>query len=134
LDHNLIVSPNSDLTKAKVINYSYPHPEMRVLVEFMVAYGTDIDQARKIMLQFAYENEWVLRRPEAEVFLSAAAESSCTLQLVARTDDWKKKFKAEAWLRENIYKAFLKEGIKPGYPQRVIHLSSPLPYDTSKND
>jgi len=133
-DNNLIVSPNSDLTKAKVINYSYPYPEVRVLVEFLVGYGTDIDQARKIMLQFAHENEWVLPSPQPEVFLSSAGESSCSLQLIARTDDWKKKFKAETSLREYIYKAFLREGITPGYPQRVIHLSSPLPHDTAKNN
>lgn len=124
-DHNVIVSPNSELTKAKVINYSYPRTEIRVLVEMNVAYGTSIERVREIMLDLARQNSDILKQPAPEVVLSTVEKSSCTLQLVGRTDDWKKKGRAEASLREQIYNVFLKEGIKPEYPQRVVHLSEP---------
>jgi MscS family membrane protein len=133
-DNNLIVSPNSELTKTKVINYSYPKNDIRVLVEVRVAYGTSIEQAREIMLNLARQNSDLLKQPEPAVFFSAMGESSCTLQLIGRTDDWKKKGLAENALREQIYTAFMKEGISSGIAQHIVQLSSPDTHVSPQND
>jgi MscS family membrane protein len=132
-DNNLIVSPNAELTKTKVINYSYPKNDIRVMVDVHVAYGTSIERAREIMLNLARQNSDLLKQPEPSTFFSAMGESACTLQLIARTDDWKKKGRAENMLREQIYTAFLKEGISSGIAQHVVQLSPPNPHDASKN-
>ncbi len=123
-DNNLIVSPNAELVKSKIINFSYPRHEIRVLVETAVAYGTDLDRARSIMLDFARANSDLLGTPAPEVFLAALDESAVQLQLVGRTDDWSKKWRAETTLREQIYNAFLANGIQPGLPQRVVQVVS----------
>jgi len=133
-DNNLIVSPNAELTKTKVINYSYPKSEIRVLVEVKVAYGTSIERVQDIMLTLAGQNPDLLKQPEPNIFFSSMGESSCTLQLIGRTDDWKKKGRAENALREQIYTAFLKEGISSGIAQHVVQLSSPDTHGSSKND
>jgi small-conductance mechanosensitive channel len=133
-DNNLIVSPNAELTKTKVINYSYPKNDIRVLVEVRVAYGTSIEQAKEIMVTLARQNADLLKQPEPNVFFSAMGETSCTLQLIGRTDDWKKKGRAENVLREQIYTAFMKEGISSGIAQHVVQLSSPNPNVAPKND
>lgn len=133
-DNNLIITPNTDLTKSKVINYSYPGTDIRVLVEVTVAYGTSIDRAREIMLELIGSFTDVLKHPAPEVLLTAMGESSCTLQLVARTDDWKKKGRIETALREQIYSAFLKNNISSGFAQHVVQLSSPIPNVAAKND
>jgi MscS family membrane protein len=133
-DNNLIVSPNSDLTKAKVINYSYPGTEIRVLVEVNVAYGTSIDLVREIMVGIAQKQSDILKQPTPEVFFGSMGESSCTIQLIARTADWKKKGRIEAALREQIYAAFIKEGISSGYAQHMVQLTTPVPNVSAKND
>jgi len=133
-DNNLIVSPNAELTKTKVINYSYPKNDIRVLVEVRVAYGTSIERAKEIMLTLARQNSDLLEQPEPNIFFSAMGESSCTLQLIGRTDDWKKKGRAENALREQIYTAFMKEGISSGIAQHIVQLSSPNHHVSSKND
>jgi MscS family membrane protein len=126
-DNNVIVSPNSDLTKTKVVNYSYPRSEIRILVEVSIAYGTSIDRAKEIMLTIARKNPDLLTQPEPSIFFSSMGESSCTLQLIGRTDDWKKKGRAENALREQIYTAFMKEGISSGIAQHIVQLSTPQP-------
>jgi MscS family membrane protein len=133
-DNNLIICPNSELTKAKVVNYSYPGTEIRIIVEATVAYGTSIDRAREIMLGYANQHTGLLKQPAPEFFFSAMGESSCTLQLIARTDNWKKKGRIEAELREQIYTAFIQEGISSGYAQHVVQLTTPLPNASAKND
>ncbi len=133
-DNNLIVSPNAELTKTKVINYSYPKNDIRVLVEISVAYGTSIERAREIMLNFAHRNSDLLKQPEPNILMSAMGETSCTLQLIGYTDDWKKKGRAENALREQIYTAFMKEGISSGIAQHIVKLSSPNINVSPKND
>jgi len=125
-DNNLIVSPNAELIKGRIVNYSYPSEHIRIFVEMSVAYGTDIDRVRTIILRFAQEHQGVLKSPPPSVALVGFGESSVNLVLNGRTDDYRQKFPIETTLREQIYKAFLDEKIQIAMPQRVVHLSSPL--------
>jgi small-conductance mechanosensitive channel len=86
------------------------------------------------MLTLARENHDLLTQPEPSIFFSSLGDSACTLQLIGRTDDWKKKGRAENTLREQIYSAFMKEGISSGIAQHVIQLSSPNPNASPKNN
>lgn len=122
-DNNLIVSPNADLIKGRVVNYSYPEQVIRVVVEVGVAYGTELDRAKLIMTSLAKQHPDVLKEPVPEVFVVALADSSVNLRLIARTDDFRKKFLVETSLREQIYNAFRSEGIEIPFPQRVVYLA-----------
>ena len=121
-DNNLIVSPNAELIKGKIINYSYPGDQIRIFVDVSVAYGTDLDRAKSIILKHALEHPDVLRDPAPAVFLVGFGESGLNLQLNGRTNDYRIKFLIETKLREQIYATFLNEGIQIPLPQRVVHL------------
>jgi small-conductance mechanosensitive channel len=124
-DNNLIVNPNAELIKGKIINYSYPSEQIRISVDASVAYGTDVDRVRAIMLRFAQEHPSVLKSPPPSVVVVGFGESSVNLQLNGRTNDYRLKFPIETTLRERIYKVFLDEKIQIAIPQRVVHLTSP---------
>ncbi|HLP17441.1 MAG TPA: mechanosensitive ion channel family protein, partial [Bacteroidota bacterium] len=68
-DHNLIVVPNNDLIRTRIVNYSYPSPEHRVIVDVSAAFGTDIDAMKALMLEAAQCHPEVLLEPVPEVFL-----------------------------------------------------------------
>jgi small-conductance mechanosensitive channel len=123
-DNNTIVSPNADLIKGRIVNYSYPEQVIRVVVEVGVAYGTELDRAKLIMTSLAKQHPDVLKDPLPEVFVVALADSSVNLRLVARTGDFRKKFLIETTLREQIYNTFRAEGIEIPFPQRVVYLAN----------
>ena len=125
-DNNLMVFPNAELIKGKIVNYSYPSEHIRVFVELSVPYGTDIDRVRAIILNIAGEHPDVLKSPPSSVSVVGFGESSLNLLLNARTGDYRKKFPIETTLREQIYKTFLQEKIPIALPERVVHLTSPL--------
>jgi MscS family membrane protein len=125
-DNNLVVFPNAELIKGKIINYSYPSEQIRIVIEVSVEYGTDVDHVRAIMVKFAEQHPDVLKSPPPSVSVVGFGESSLNLLLNGRTGDYRKKFPIETTLREQIYKAFLEEKIHIALPQRVVHLSSPL--------
>jgi small-conductance mechanosensitive channel len=125
-DNNLIISPNAELVKGRIINYSYPSEQIRVFVDISVAYGTDIDRLKVIILRLAQENPDLLKSPPPLVVLTGFGDSFVNLQFNGRTDDCRKKFPIETTLREQIYKALLDEKIHFAIPERVVHLTSPL--------
>jgi len=131
-DNNLIVSPNADLTKGKIVNYSYPSEQIRIFLDFSLAHGTDIDRARTIITNLASQHPDVLKTPAPAVFLVSFGEASLNLQLNGRTNDYHKKFPVETTLREQIYKALAEEGIQMALPYRVVQLSNP-PNATHQN-
>jgi len=121
-DNNLIVHPNAELIKSKIINYSYPEEIIRVVVEVGVAYGTEVDKVRYIMLDLARNHPNILKDPIPEVFVMDLADSSVNLRLIAHTDDFRKKFITETSIREQIYNAFSSENVEIPFPRRVIYV------------
>jgi len=119
-DNNLVVIPNSELVKNRLVNYSFPGNDIRVLVEVRVAYGTDIEKARSILLKLAENHSDILKAPEPSVFFMDFGESGIQLRLSARTSHFDKKFDIETALREQVYKAFNASQIEIPLPQRVI--------------
>jgi MscS family membrane protein len=121
-DNNMIINPNAELIKTKIINYSYPENHMRVSVEVGVAYGTDLDRAKKVMVDLAKKHANLLKDPGPEAFTTALGDSAVNILLVGRTDDFRKRFRTETELREQIYYAFNKENIEIPFPQRVVRV------------
>ena len=121
-DNNQVVIPNSEMIKSRLINYSYPHENIRAFVDVTVAYGTDISKAREVLLNLAAKHSDAMKDPSPEVFVTDFGQSGILLRLNMRTNDYKKKWGLETSLREQIYKSFLEAGIKIPLPQQVIHL------------
>jgi MscS family membrane protein len=123
-DNNLVVIPNAELVKNRIINFSFPDNVVRILVEVTLAYGTDLDEAKSILINLAKSNAGILKEPQPSVYVMNLGDTGIQLRLVARTADFNKKFDIETSLRDQIYKVFSKAGIEIPYPQRVIHMAN----------
>jgi MscS family membrane protein len=123
-DNNLIIIPNAELVKGSLINYAYPFNQMRVVLKFGVAYGTDPERVRKIVLDLVNTHPDIMKDPPPEVFFTALGDSSIEFMLTARVVDFTKRFRVETALRELTYNAFAREGIQIPFPQRVVHMKT----------
>ena len=121
-DNNLIVVPNAELVKSRIINYASPFEPMRVMVKFGVAYGTEPERVRTILLELASAQPDLLKDPPAEVHFTAFNESSIEFTLIARAVDFRKRWQIENLLREEAYRRFAAEGVGIPFPQRVVHM------------
>ena len=59
-DNRVVIIPNSTIGKNEVINYSYPDPTYRIETHVGIGYGTDIEHARRIMIDAVRGVEGVL--------------------------------------------------------------------------
>jgi potassium efflux system protein len=46
----MVIVPNSVIGKNQVVNYTYPDPQYRIQTHVTIAYGTDIEMARKVII------------------------------------------------------------------------------------
>lgn len=120
-DNNLIIMPNSDLVKSRIINYSFPYLSMRVLLRFDVSHGTDTSTVRRILLDLAERHPAILKDPPPRVYLTALTDASVQFSLTARCVDFRQQYDAETQLREQAYEAFLSAGIRIPAPHRIVH-------------
>lgn len=121
-DNNLIVVPNNDLIRTRIVNFSYPSPEHRVVVDVNAAYGTDIERMKALMLDAAECHSEVLIEPGPEAFLVNLADQAMQFKLICRVESFKRKFAVAEELRITIYKKMLAEGIEIPLPHHVIHM------------
>jgi len=122
VDDILITVPNSIIANTKIINESAPTQKFRMRVSVAVAYGSDIGQIEKILLEVAKSNENVLSEPESGVWFTAFGDSSVSLELLCWAKSPALRGVLMHQLNSAIYKRFEEAGIKIPFPQRDVHL------------
>lgn len=123
---NVTVSlPNTIVSNSSLENLSL-EGKRRVDFTVSVAYGTDADRVKKLLLAIAANHELVLEDPAPFCRLAAFSDSSLdfSLRVWANKDDyWTVKFD----LNESIDKAFKLSGIEIPFPQLDVHVNNAAP-------
>ena len=123
-DNVSIIVPNSKLLENEVINYSYGDPKIRLQIPVGIAYGSDCEKARDILLQTAKDNPRVLQVPEPKVWFREFGDSSLNFVLLCWIPDAVEKFHLRSDINFAIDRAFREQGIEIPFPQRDLHLRS----------
>ncbi|WP_428559700.1 MAG: mechanosensitive ion channel family protein [Solidesulfovibrio sp. DCME] len=114
--------PNSDLISGKLINWTHRDPTMRRDITVGVAYGTDTDKVRGILLEVAKAQPHVLRNPEPVVQFSAFGDSSLDFLLMVWVDNVAYGAGTESDIRFAINRRFREEAIEIPFPQREVRI------------
>ena len=122
-DNTLIIVPNQQIINEKVTNLSYPDPNIRVVVEVGVAYGSDLDQVKELLVTICRKHPDVLEYPAPEAHFLNFGDSSLDVRVVCRVDQWSKQWKASEEIRMEVYRQFGQKGIEIPFPQRVVTMS-----------
>lgn len=119
-DNKTIIIPNGGLSTSALINYS-TEPQRRVDFTFGIGYGDSVDQAKKVLLKIAAEDERILKDPAPFVGVSALADSSVNFAFrvwVNAGDYWGVFFDTN----EKVYNTFNEVGLNIPFPQMDVHL------------
>ncbi|MDR1553691.1 MAG: mechanosensitive ion channel family protein [Prevotellaceae bacterium] len=119
-DNKIVFVPNSTLISSPLTNYTKENIR-RIDIDFTVAYGTNLKQAKEIIESIAANESGILSEPATETFVSALADSSVviTLRSWTKTENyWTVKYN----MNENVYNAFNEKGIDIPFPQVTVHM------------
>jgi MscS family membrane protein len=120
-DNRMIVVPNSVIGKSLVVNHSYPNTQYRIEVPVGVAYGTDIEHARRVIVEAVKGVEGVVPDRPVEALFHEFADSALVFNV-----RWWIEFAVERpqmFDRVNtaIYAALNEAGIEIPFPQRDVN-------------
>ncbi|MGM0466271.1 MAG: mechanosensitive ion channel family protein [Acidobacteriota bacterium] len=120
-DNEVIYIPNGYLANAKIKNYTVPDLKLRVNVEFGVAYGSDTDKVREVVVNILKKMDKVLENPEPAVeFLNM---SDFSLDFIARAwvENYIDAYSMKLNMTDEIYKALNREGISIPFPTHTVY-------------
>lgn len=127
-DNVEIIVPNSVMASARITNPSGGGLEReRLQVACGVAYGTDLERARAVLLEVARGTEGVIHDDPAcapVVQLRALGESSLDLVVLAWIPRPEHRWVVLDRLNSAIYTRLRAEGIEIPFPQRDLHIRS----------
>lgn len=126
-DEMEIIVPNSAMATAKIINESGgPREAERLRIPVKVAYGTDIDELRELLLTVASATDGVLnsdpnRKPA--VHFKAMGDSGLDFELLCFIGKPEHLYAVTDRLNTGIYTSLQDANIEIPYPQHTVHLS-----------
>lgn len=118
-----ITIPNAIMGNTRIINESGgPHEKFRIRVSIGVAYGSDIDQVKAILMDIASNEPQVCTDPEARVRFRTFGASSLDIDLLCWVNTPEERGRVLDALNTTIYKRFKQEGVEIPYSKQDLYI------------
>lgn len=118
-----ITIPNSIIANAKIVNESGgPWERSRVRVRVGVAYGSNIDRVREVLMDVAQQSSELCDNPEPRVRLRDFGESGLNFELLGWIEMPELKGRVLDTLNCQVYKQFATHGIEIPFPKRDLYV------------
>ena len=118
------IIPNKEFVTGSVVNWTLTDQITRVVIPLGIAYGSDVPQAKALLLQLARDHPDVLKTPEPRALFQRFGESALDLELRVFVPTVDHMLAVRDDLNSAIDRAFRKAGIDIAFPQRDIHIRS----------
>ncbi len=121
-DNRMVIVPNSIIGSSQVINYSYPDPRYRIETHVGIAYGTDIERARRVLVDTVQQVEGVLSDQPVDALYVEMGDSA----MIFRVRWWIESYVDTRRMFDKVHTALQgaldAAGIECPYPIQTLHL------------
>ncbi len=122
IDNKVLVIPNHLYLTNSLYNWTQNGTITRESVEVGVAYGSDVQLVRKLLLQAASTHDAVISEPEPSVVFKNFGDSSLDFKLIfTLADSFKAQF-PKSDIRFEIDRLFRENNVTIPFPQRDVHI------------
>ncbi|HXG94715.1 MAG TPA: mechanosensitive ion channel domain-containing protein [Blastocatellia bacterium] len=122
-DDVMVIVPNSELVRNKIINWSYCN-RVRIRVPVGVAYGSDVQKVTDALIEAGRSVEKVLEDPAPKVYLKEFGDSSINFELLVWIALPHNHAQIRSDINYQIERVFRRERIEIPFPQRDLRLRS----------
>src|SRR5438128_5385846 len=81
-DNIMMIVPNTKFIDSPVTNWTYTDRRVRFRIPVGVAYGSDVQQVRKLLIAAGKENPQTLSDPEPSVFFEKLGENAIEVEMI----------------------------------------------------
>ncbi len=123
-DRCAVVIPNSDLIAGSVLNWNAPDLTARVKVPIGVAYGTDPEKVKRVLLSIATDHSGGMKYPAPSVVFKSFGASSLDFELRVFIRDVNQILTVRSDINFAIARRFAEEGIEIPFEQHDVTLKN----------
>ncbi|WP_431723100.1 mechanosensitive ion channel domain-containing protein [Zooshikella sp. RANM57] len=123
-DNKEIIIPNKVFVTDRLINWSLSSPITRIIINVGVAYGSDLEKTKELLLKAAHEHPKVLHDPEPQVLFTSFGDSTLDHELRAHVQELRDRLPTSDQLLRAIDRMFKEHNIEIAFPQRDLHIRS----------
>lgn len=116
------IVPNSEFISSTVINWSLGDPKIRLDIPVGVAYHSEPEKVREILIQVARDNAQVLKQPRPRVLFHGFGDSALNMELQVWVREPREFRVIRSDINFAIFGAFRAAGIQIPFPQRDVHI------------
>ena len=123
----VITMPNGKVVSSTIINVTTGAKTYRISVDIGVAYGTDVEKAKRLALEAMTEHPRIVKDGSEEnpkVRFQAFGESAVMIRVSGYVDDFEDNGSITAEIRESIYRKYNENGIEIAFPQMDVRIRS----------
>ncbi len=123
-DHKEIIVPNKTFVTDQIVNWTLSDTVTRVTLRLGVAYGSDLEQVRALLLQIARENPRVLADPGPMLVFQSFGASTLDHELRVHVRELADRSAAVDEINRRIDQVFREQGIEIAFGQVDVHIRS----------
>lgn len=132
-----VIVPNSELISGQVTNWVLKDKSGRVKIPVGVAYGSDLQLVKTLLLDIANDRSDVVKDgsvSKPKVLFLSFGDSALLLELRFYISDVDNRMDAISEVNFEIDRLFIEHGIEIPFPQQVIHISESAQNRLETND
>ncbi|MGL4984328.1 MAG: mechanosensitive ion channel domain-containing protein, partial [Plesiomonas sp.] len=123
-DRKEVIIPNKNFVVERLQNWSLTDTVTRVLIRVGVAYGSDLELTRKLLLQAAHENARVMKDPEPLVFFLTFGASTLDHELRVYVRELRDRSFTVDELNRRVDELFRENNIEIAFNQMDIYVKN----------
>ena len=122
IDNKVLVIPNHKYLTSIIYNWTENGIETRESITVGVAYGTDVDLVKRLLIEAAKTHPSVLKNPEPLVLFTNFGDSALEFRLIFTLNDSFQAAIPKSDLRFKVNNLFKENNIVIPFPQRDVHV------------
>ena len=131
VDGDLVVMPNSKIAGNSVMNFSQGLTSTRICVSVGVAYGSDVELVRQLLLDAMTAQPQIVKSPSPQVIFSEFGDSALNFEVRGWVHSPWNRMMIKSDIRFRIDNVFRTNKIKIPFPQRELYITNTAQSDPS---
>lgn len=123
-DRQEFIVPNKEFITGKLLNWTLTDQVNRIVVTTGVAYGSDAELVRHLILEVAVQHPQVMTDPGPNVTFDAFGDSTLNFTLRCYLPNMDHRLSTVNELHTTIYRVLEEHNIEIAFPQQDIHIRS----------
>lgn len=123
-DKKEVIVPNKAFVTERIVNWALTNSMTRVVIGVGVAYGSDLELVRKLLLQAAYETPTVLKEPEPSAYFIAFGASTLDHELRVYVGKLSDRMTTQDFLNRRINELFAQHNIEIAFNQLDVFIKN----------